>query len=139
MLRTHCASHVVVCLKENQRRGITPSSSSFSCRYKTNQYFGEGSTWSPSLLLSCNNPYNVPPLYFNLQQWYKGLTSPLVFFSSCSNKCRGGQHASQVFFLSIRTLELMNWFWWFDLNVAEWMGLFKLSKREEVGYFYGNK
>jgi hypothetical protein len=33
----------------------------------------------------------------------------------------------------------MNWFWWFDLNVAEWMGLFKLSKREEVGYFYENK
>jgi hypothetical protein len=31
----------------------------------------------------------------------------------------------------------MDWFWWFDLkNVAEWMGLFKLSKREEVGYIF---
>jgi len=33
----------------------------------------------------------------------------------------------------------MDWFWWFDLNVAEWMGLFQLGQGEEVSYFYGNK
>jgi hypothetical protein len=45
-----------------------PPSSSFSCGYKTNQYFGESSTQSLSLLLSCNNLLcSVPPLSFNLQ------------------------------------------------------------------------
>jgi hypothetical protein len=33
----------------------------------------------------------------------------------------------------------MDWFWWFDLNVAKWMGLFKLGQGVEVGCFYGNK
>jgi len=34
----------------------------------------------------------------------------------------------------------MDWFWWFDLNVAKWMGLFKPGQGEEdFGCFYENK
>jgi hypothetical protein len=50
-----------------------------------------------------------PPYPSTCNNRYKGLTSPLVFFFSCNYKCQGGQHASQVFFLLIRTFELGTW------------------------------
>jgi hypothetical protein len=33
----------------------------------------------------------------------------------------------------------MDWFWWFDLNVAKWMELFKLGHGKKIGCFYENK